>query len=305
MLALIAVAGLFAAGVWLIAGAVWPAPTRLSVALRRLHSSPRRLDHTAVASAGDASGHSVAWLIGTWVMGRAKASALVDDQTAADLRILGRSPEVFAGFAVLSAVTGLLLGPIVWGLAAAAGVRLPFVLPLWLMVVGALAGWFVPKVVLRGEASNARNDFGHALGAYLDVLVLLLAAHEGPESAMDLAARAGAGPAFAELREAVSQARLSGDAVWDRLDDLGARLRVTELREIAAAGALAGESGAAVRRSLTAKARALRSSALSKAETSARKRSQAMFAPLVLMGMGFILFLVFPLITNLSIGGAR
>ena len=79
------------------------------------------------------------------------------------------------------------------------------------------------------------------------MLVLLLAAHEGPESAMDLAAQAGQGPAFAELRRAVWQARLAGEPVWDTLDDLGRRLRITELREVAAAGSLAGESGAAVR----------------------------------------------------------
>ena len=159
------------------------------------------------------------------------------------------------------------------------------------MIVGALVGWMVPRAMLRSDAARARRDFRHALGAYLDVLVLLLAAHEGTESAMDLAARAGTGPAFAELRRAVSQARLSGDPVWDRLDELGRRVRIPELREIAATGSLAGESGAAVRRSLTAKARALRTAALAEAETAARRKSQAMFAPLVLMGLGFVLFL--------------
>ena len=78
------------------------------------------------------------------------------------------------------------------------------------MIVGALVGWMVP-VGDAGSDARAVGDFRHALGAYLDVLVLLLAAHEGTESAMDLAARAGTGPAFAELRRAVSQARLSGE----------------------------------------------------------------------------------------------
>jgi pilus assembly protein TadC len=120
---------------------------------------------------------------------------------------------------------------------------------------------------------------------------------------MVLAAEAGHGPAFSELRRAARQARLSGDAVWDALDDLGRRLRVAELREIAAAGSLAGESGAAVRQSLTAKARSLRQAALAEAETAARKQSQAMFMPLVLMGVGFVVFLIYPMVTNLSVGG--
>ncbi len=134
------------------------------------------------------------------------------------------------------------------------------------------------------------------------MLVLLLAAGEGPEGAMETAARAGNGMAFIELRRATNQARLSGEPVWDTLDDLGRRLDVVELREIAAAGNLAGEQGAAVRRSLMAKARSLRTTSLSAAESQARRRSQSMFLPVVLMGVGFILFLLYPLITNIQIG---
>jgi Flp pilus assembly protein TadB len=180
---------------------------------------------------------------------------------------------------------------------------MPVIVPMWLMIVGGLVGWFLPRLLLRNEATEARASFRHALGAYLDVLVLLLAAQEGPESAMDIAAQAGQGRAFDELRRATWQARLSGDAVWDTLDVLGRRVRVPELREIAAAGSLAGESGAAVRQSLTAKARALRHASLAEAETTARKRSQAMFMPLVLMGMGFVVFLIYPMLTNLSFSG--
>ena len=79
--------------------------------------------------------------------------------------------------------------------------------------------------MLRAEAAKARSDFRHALSAYLDVLVLLLAAGEGPEGAMETAARAGNGPAFIELRRATVQARLSGEPIWDLLDELGRRLR--------------------------------------------------------------------------------
>jgi hypothetical protein len=58
-----------------------------------------------------------------------------------------------------------------------------------------------------------------------------------------------------------------------------------------------------VRKSLLAKARALRTASLAAAEAEARRRSQAMFAPIVLMGVGFIVFLLFPLITNIQLGG--
>lgn len=300
MIAVVATAVMLAGGVWLLAGAVWPAPVPLRTALSRLRSEEPSADQFARTATGDSSFVVAA---GRWLVRRVRISALVDERTAADLELLRRPLEVFAGTSALAAVIGGFSGPVLWALLASAGTSLPVVVPIWLLVVGTVAGWFVPRAALRAGAATARTDFRHAIGAYLDVLVLLLAAHEGPESAMEIAAAAGQGPAFDELRLAVSESRLSGDPVWDTLDELGRRLRVVELQEVAAAGSLAGESGAAVRRSLTAKARALRAAALAEAETTARKRSQAMFAPLVLMGLGFILFLVYPLLTNLTIGG--
>src|SRR5262249_30207905 len=128
------------------------------------------------------------------------------------------------------------------------------------------------------------------------------AAGEGPDGAMERAARSGNGPAVMEIRRATNQARLSGEPIWDLLDALGKRLGVVELCEIASAGNLAGGRGAAARPRLMAKARALRSSSLSADEARARRRSQQMFLPIVLMGVGFILFLLYPLISNIQLG---
>jgi Flp pilus assembly protein TadB len=300
MALLAAVAVAFAGGLWVIASAVWPAPRRLSTALEELSATPQR-GPVFVSAAGHQ--RSLSLSIGRRLVKRVRMSALADRRIASDLELLGRPVEVYAGSVALTTIFGAFLGPVLWGLGAIEDARLPVVLPVWASLFGAFVGWLLPGLLLRSEAAEARTDFRHALGAYLDVLVLLLAAHEGPESAMDLAARAGQGPAFAELRRAVWQARLAGEPVWDTLDDLGRRLRIEELREVAAAGSLAGESGAAVRRSLTAKARALRQAALAEAETTARKRSQALFGPLVLMGLGFVVFLIYPMLTNLSFGG--
>lgn len=299
MVFVLAVAVAFAAGVWLVAGAIWPAPRPLSTALSHLHSTGRTQSEFVSA---DGYADSLGLTMGRWLVRRARSGSLTNAQTVSDLELLGRPLEVHAGSIALTTIGGALIGPALWGMTVAAGTPLPVIVPLWLMLMGGVIGWFLPRALVRAEAAEARADFRHALGAYLDVLVLLLAAQEGPESAMDIAAQAGQGPAFAELRRATWQARLSGDAVWDTLDDLGRRLRINELREIASAGSLAGESGAAVRQSLTAKARGLRQASLAEAETNARKKSQAMFLPLVLMGMGFVIFLIFPMLTNLNFG---
>lgn len=289
----------FAAGVWLIVAGLWPAPTPLSAALERLHTPGTPRAGQVPTTASDRS-----WTVrlGRALLRRLRGAGFTDDALATDLAVLHRPLEVHAGVTVVCAVVGALVGPIAWLVVITAGTNLPLLVPAWLALLGVAVGAVAPRLVVRAEAARARADFRHALGAYLDVLVLLLAAQEGPEGAMETAARAGNGRAFMEIRRATVAARLSGEPVWDALDALGVRIGVVELREVAAAGSLAGERGAAVRRSLVAKARALRISTLSAAEAGARKRTQAMFAPVVLMGLGFILFLLYPLVSNIQVG---
>ena len=298
LLAVVAALG-FAGGVWLIVSAIWPPRPSLADALAGLHTpgQPRPLFVPSTASAT-----SPVVRTGRLVLRRVKTTALSDEATIADLAIVARPLDLYAGTCAVAAVAGLLLGPVVWLVMQFADLQLGVVVPIFTALFGAVVGWFVPRLVLRAEAGRARVDFRHALSAYLDVLVLLLAAGEGPEGAMETAARAGNGPAFMAMRRATNEARTSGQPVWALLNDLGRRLDVVELCEIASAGTLAGESGAAVRRSLMAKARALRTTSLSADEAQARRRSQRMFLPVVLMGVGFILFLLFPLITNIHIG---
>ena len=235
MLLVVAVACVFAGGVWIVASAVWPAPRRLGAALDELNAASRGGGPAFVSADGYQPSFSLS--MGRWLVKRLKASTLADEQTASDLELVGRPLEVYAGSVALTTIFGALLGSDALGLARrcrALAFRSSF--RCGGCCSAAAVGWFLPRLLLRAEAVEARTDFRHALGAYLDVLVLLLAAQEGPESAMDLAAQAGQGPAFAELRRAVWQARLAGEPVWSTLDDLGRRLRITELREVAAAG---------------------------------------------------------------------
>ena len=131
-----------------------------------------------------------------------KGAGFGDERTMQDLAVIHRPLEVQAGATVMAAVAGAVLGPLAWAVVGLAGTRLPAIVPVWLALLGLMLGAVTPRLVLRAEAAKARQDFRHALGAYLDVLVLLLAANEGPEGAMETAARAGNGSAFMELRRA-------------------------------------------------------------------------------------------------------
>src|SRR5256886_14275563 len=106
------------------------------------------------------------------------------------------------------------------------------------------------------------RSFRHALGSFLNLTVPALAGGAGVDQALDDAASVGRGPAYAELRYALAEARDAGVTVWDTLAKLGRRGGVEELRQLAAPVGLAGTEGAKVRASLRSRAQALRTQQL-------------------------------------------
>src|SRR2546430_12592653 len=73
------------------------------------------------------------------------------------------------------------------------------------------------------------RSFRHALGSFLNLTVTALAGGAGVDQALDDAASVGRGPAYAELRYALAEARDAGVAVWDTLAKLGRDRKSTRL----------------------------------------------------------------------------
>ena len=71
-------------------------------------------------------------------------------------------------------------------------------------------------------------------------------------------AAAGSGWAFTEIRQALAEARLMGQPPSAGLARPGRDLEISQLQELAASTALAGNEGAKVRASLSTKARSIR-----------------------------------------------
>ena len=112
----------------------------------------------------------------------------------------------------------------------------------------------------------------------------------------------GQGWAFGELRHALAEARLLGEAPWAGLDRLGTELDISELNELAASVGLAGDEGARVRRSIAAKARTIRIRGLADAESVAHAASERMSLPIVLLMVGFVIFLGYPAVNQVLTG---
>jgi tight adherence protein C len=269
-----------------------PAPP-LSAAIARLQ---RRNALTRITSAGEERDTSdiLGQTIGASI-GRVLTNlGMRLDRLEPDLRLVGRSLDQHLGQKVLVAFVGLAMAPAFTLLMQVADVNLGFTIPSLLSIALAILFFFLPDLAVRSEAAKRRDDFGHALGSFLDLVVISLAGGAGVESALRDAASIGQGWAFAQLRGALDAATLSGDTPWTALARLGEDLGVSALAELSSSVALAGTEGARVRESLAVKATSLRDHALAKAEAEAQSTTERMAIPLVMLFVGFLILIVYP-----------
>ncbi|MDW3220931.1 MAG: type II secretion system F family protein [Acidimicrobiales bacterium] len=220
------------------------------------------------------------------------------------LRVLDKSVERHAYEKLLAAGAGFAL-PVVASAALATNGTGPS--PLVVAVIAlvlAAGGFFYPDLPLAERVAARRQAFKHAFSAYLDLVTILLAGGAGIESALEGAAEAGDGWAFAEIRRSLRRARLTRRSPWESFAQLGDELGVNELSELAATVSLAGDHGARVKQSLIAKADALRTAQAADLEANAEARTEKMIVPVVVMILGLVLFIAFGAVDAISDGGA-
>lgn len=179
-------------------------------------------------------------------------------------------------------------------LASVAGVSVGPTLPVVATAVLGVLGSAVPDIEVRAIARERREEFVHALSSFLDVTAVLLAGGAGTETALHAAAALGDSWPQQRLRAALDRCRLTGQTPWEVLADLGDRLEIGELSQLATSLQLAGEQGARVRVTLAARARALRASQLAAVEARAHTVTEQMSVPVALLAVAFMLFVGFP-----------
>ena len=223
---------------------------------------------------------------------------------ADQLRVLDKPLERHAYEKVLAATAGFVLSIVTPTAVTAAGVA---VSPIVIVAAGAavaVGGFFYPDLPLAEKVAARRRAFRHAFSSYLDLVTILLAGGAGIESALEGAADAGDGWAFAEIRRALRRARFTRRTPWEAFEQLGVEIGVAELGELAASVALAGGHGARIKQSLTAKADALRAVQAAELEQSAEQQTEKMIVPVVVMILGLVLFIGFGAVSAITNNGA-
>lgn len=223
-----------------------------------------------------------------WLVRRAQA------QHRADLAIVGyqASDMVSRKLATMLTASASSIGLIIllnfWSI----GVSLS--LTIIIFSAATALGFFYPDSRVRAKAKSRRQDFLHAFSSYLDLVNVLLAGGAGTETALIAAAEAGDGWSFFEIRSALTRARSSRRSPWVELSALGATYDIAELAEVAGSVQLAGEHGARIRLSLSARAESLRNRQMGEIEAEAQSATERMGIPMVLLFVAFIALIGYP-----------
>ncbi|MEX1004160.1 MAG: type II secretion system F family protein [Acidimicrobiia bacterium] len=299
LLAVIATGAGVGFGLFLIGRALFPPPVALHIALADL-----RRPRYAIGDTGQLSPRRVTERAGMVVVRILEATGLVDvGRLRRRLRTLDKTIEAHAYEKLVTGAAGFGIPVVFTVVAAVGGVNISAGWTVTLAVAFGLAGFMYPDLGLTERIERRRRDFRHSLSAYLDLVTIILAGGGGLETALHTAADLGDGWAFTEIRSALRRARLTNRTPWDVFDELGEELGVDELRELAAAAHLAGDQGARIRASLSAKADSMRSSQTAAIEAQAESATEKMLLPVVTLVVGMILFIGFGVVEAISTPG--
>ncbi|MEY9988086.1 hypothetical protein ABIE67_000118 [Streptomyces sp. V4I8] len=235
---------------------------------------------------------------GRWLLARLERLPGVRIPTT-NLALLGQGPGQF--MLKKTALAGLgLLCPVVatipWIIA---GVSLPFYVPagVGLLIAGLL--FITPDLAVRDQAKRAREEFAHALSAYLDLVALKRAADAGPAEALEKAAEVGEGWPFLYLQGALRRARLEKIPPYEALMQLAQEYDLPVLDDVADIMRGSATDGAAVYKALRARSAALNAELLADQAAEANAASEKMTAPGALLAVLVMLLMAFPAVIRM------
>jgi tight adherence protein C len=295
MIIMVVLGATLGALVFSILWALIPRRTSVPVQLARFYARPTPTAPPETGAALTGAPARLGAALARWSTWRSIASSSLRQ----DLALTGRALDAVLGLKAVAFVCGFFtVVTTVVIVRAGTGFPLPVASPALLAAGAGAALFFVPDVQVRREATHRRREFRRALGTWLDLVALEMAGSAAPAEALPSAARVATGWPMIVIRDSLYRASLSGQDHWGALSDLGHRIGVPELIDLAALARLVERDGARVRDTLTARAASLRRALLADLETRAGQRDQSMLIAQILIGFGFVVFLMYPAVVN-------
>ncbi|MEV0453708.1 type II secretion system F family protein [Catellatospora methionotrophica] len=210
----------------------------------------------------------------------------------ADLAVCETDPAAHVARQLTYTVIGLAVPVALFTVLGLTGGAPGWVLPTWLCLACAAAGFWLPNLRVRRTAAARRLLMEHTLSTLLDLVAPALAAGAGVEQAMRDAASVCTGWAADRIRAALATARAGQLPLWQPVDDLGTQLQVPALRQLATSLRLASGEGTRIRAAITARADILAQKLIADTETRAASATERMAAPLMLLAGILAIFLI-------------
>lgn len=214
-----------------------------------------------------------------------------------DLALLEKPVEGFRAMQVAATALGTLAAVAVAALWGSSGM-----VPVLLALLGAVAGWRWATSRIQAPAQQRRVELQHVLSVMQDLIAVAMAGGAGIDQAVDDAAAVCTGWAADRLRRTLHHARLTRTPTWQALATLGEQTRVGELSELANTIQLAGSEGTRVRSALSAYSTAMRARQVAEMETVDRSAAVRTSLPVLILALGYGVFLLYPALSALSAG---
>lgn len=217
-----------------------------------------------------------------------------------DLAIIDREFEDFVGASLVGGIATFIGVLLIESLMLAVGVGIPGTVIAPAALVLAVIIVFARLQDVHKLAGQRRREFRRGLSAYLDLVAMGVIGGTGLPEALPTAAAIGKGWPFRLLSETLLRARdMSGPrAAPAELGELGRRIGVSELRDLATALSLTGEQGARIGKTLIDRAKTLRDRDTADVQGRAAERDSSLQIAEVGIGAGFLLFVVYPLVVS-------
>ncbi len=222
-----------------------------------------------------------------------------------DLHVIGWTRERFLVTRLSSVVQfAALLGPGVAAVGLLLDLGIPAYIPVLGLGLGAALGFRATGSTVTRRAATARLEMRHATVSYLRQVALLSQSGSGVVSALTRPTTLAPNSwAFGRLRAQLELSRRSGEQPWTGLKRFGDEVDVEELSDLAEVAAAAGSDGAAVVSTLIERADSLTTQIQTEQRTEQNKASGKMNVPSTALVGLLVVYIGYPLISQLLLGG--
>lgn len=173
--------------------------------------------------------------------------------------------------------------------------------PVIAALVGAVAGFFTPDLLLLRASKAARAGAVEALLVYIDLVTLERLANASATQALHNAAGLSEVAVFTQIRTALERAQLEQQSPYGELRRLADQLDLPELADVADVMQL-DETGASLSGALRARVRELRDAHLTREQMQASAAAEGMTLYMTLPALIFGLFFMVPPLMKIVLG---